>query len=142
MNIEESKDREMIYARLHGLGLPHERNLVFPFGKFPDKNDFEIAVKRLGFPYWISAVPDPNRPHLDRMTKLRLYEQESGWNFINDLDEKEHYIIIVFQYADAPDFKGTVLVTPSGKGMAEFISGDRHYILTRGFIMADPMLFD
>jgi excisionase family DNA binding protein len=142
LNIEESKDRELIYARLHGLGLPHERNLAFGFGKFPTKDEFDIAVNRLGLPYWISAVPDPAYNHLNRVSKLRLYEINAGWEFINDLPEKEHYKVIVCQYADEPVFKGTAMITPLGNGMAEFVTGDRHYILTRGFTLTDPMLFD
>jgi phosphoenolpyruvate synthase/pyruvate phosphate dikinase len=142
LKIETNKDREIIYARLHGLGLPHERCLAFSIGKFPTKTDFEIAVGRLGYPYWISAVPDTQVSYLNRQTKLRLYEIEAGWQFVNKLPEKEKYKIIVSQYPDDPDFKGTVLISPAGYGIAEFITGDRHYIMTRGFTLTDPMLFD
>jgi len=142
LEIEVNKDRELIYARLHSLGLPHERCLAFPVGHFPMKNEFEIAIGRIGKPYWISAVPDPNIRELNRQSKLGLYDINSGWQFINKLPEKEKYKIIVSQYPDDPDFKGTALVSPTGNGMAEFITGDRHYIMTRGFTITDPMLFD
>lgn len=142
LKIEESKDRELIYSKLYGLGLPHERCLAFPAGNFPKEKDLEIAINRLGPPYWISAVPDPKYPLLDRLSKLRIYDLKTGWKFISELPEREHYKIIVSQYADNPDFKGTVLISPSGHGVAEFITGDRHYIMTRGFTVTDPMLFD
>jgi excisionase family DNA binding protein len=142
LRIEESKDRELVYSRLHGLGLPHERCLVFQLGRFPSRYDFEVAVGRLGFPYWISAVPDPKLGHLDRLSKLRIYDIKVGWLFINHLPEKENYKIIVSQYPDNPEFKGTALVSRSGLGIAEFITGDRHYILSRGFTLTDPMIFD
>ena len=140
--IEDSKDRELIYARLHSLGIPHERCIAFPIGRFPTKRDFEIAIGRLGIPYWISAVPDPHQAQLNRQTKLRLYDLKSGYEFISKLPEKEHYKIIVSQYADNPLFKGTALISRSGHGVAEFITGDRHYVMTRGFTITDPMLFD
>lgn len=140
--IDTNKDREIIYSRLTGLGLPHERCIAFPVGKFPSKKDFEIAIGRLGFPYWISAVPNPSLAQLNRLAKLRLYDINSGWQFINDTPNKHQYKIIISQYADNPDFKGTALVAKSGHGVAEFITGDRHYIMTRGFTLTDPMLFD
>lgn len=140
--IEETKDREIIYSRLHGLGLPHERCLAFSIGHFPNHKEFEIAVGRLGFPYWISAVPNPIHLQLNRQAKLRLYNLSSGWEFINGLPSKREYKIIVSQYADNPDFKGTALISKSGRGIVEFITGDRHYIMTRGFTLTDPMLFD
>lgn len=142
LKIEESKDREFIYARLHGLGLPHERCLVFSFGRFPGKHDLEIAVGRLGFPYWISAVPNPKVRQLNRLSKLRIYTPEVGHSFLRRLPEKNNYKIIVSQYADDPGFKGTALISKSGHGIAEFITGDRHYIMTRGFTLTDPMIFD
>jgi phosphoenolpyruvate synthase/pyruvate phosphate dikinase len=140
--IEESKDREIIYSKLHGLGLPHERCIAFPLDKFPTKRDFEVTVGRLGFPYWISAVPNPRLAQLNRQAKLRVYDISSGWEFMNKLPDKEDYKFIVSQYADNPDFKGTALVAKSGHGVVEFITGDRHYIMTRGFTLTDPMLFD
>jgi phosphoenolpyruvate synthase/pyruvate phosphate dikinase len=142
LKIEQSKDREFIYTRMHGLGLPHERCIAFNFGKFPTRTEFEIAVGRLGLPYWISAVPNPDNPNLDRLSKLRIYEAKTGWEFINKLHEKGKYKVIVMQYPDDPSFKGTVLISPGGSGMAEFITGDRHYILSRGFTLTDPMLFN
>lgn len=142
IDIEATKDRETIYSRLNGLGLPVERCLAFSLGKFPAKHDFDITVGRLGYPYWISAVPDPKIIALNRLSKLRLYDLASGWDFINDLPQKESYKIIVSQYPDNPEFKGTTLISPKGFGIAEFITGDRHYIMTRGFTLTDPMLFD
>jgi excisionase family DNA binding protein len=142
LKIEAEKDREIIYTHLHGLGLPHERCLAFQIGKFPSKKELEIVVGRIGYPYWISATPDLKASHLNRQTKLRLYDLNSGWKFINRLPEKEKYKIIIMEYADSPDFKGTALISPKGNGIVEFVTGDRHYILTRGFILTDPMLFD
>ena len=37
---QKSKDREIIYARLQSLGLPTERSIAFPKGKFPSRNEF------------------------------------------------------------------------------------------------------
>lgn len=142
MEFEDSKDRELIYSRMHSLGLPHERCIAFAIGKFPTKLEFEIAVGRLGYPYWISAVPNPKLAQLNRQMKLRLYDIKTGWDFVNALPNKKDYKIIVMQYADNPDFKGTALIAKSGHGMAEFITGDRHYIMTRGLTLTDPMLFN
>lgn len=142
LRIEKSKDREVIYSRLHGLGLPHERCLAFQISSFPSRTEFEIAVGRLGLPYWISAVPDVDQRNLNRQTKLGICDIKTGWEFINKLPQKNKYKIIVMQYPKDPAFKGTALVSPSGLGVAEFITGDRHYILSRGFTMTNPMLFD
>jgi phosphoenolpyruvate synthase/pyruvate phosphate dikinase len=142
MAIEDSKDRELIYSKMHSLGLPHERCIAFSLGHFPSKLEFEIAVGRLGYPYWISAVPNPKLAQLNRQMKLRLYDIQTGWDFISNLPNKKDYKIIVMQYADNPDFKGTVLISKSGHGFAEFITGDRHYIMTRGLTLTDPMLFN
>lgn len=142
LRIEQSKDREIIYSRLSGLGLPHERYLAFSIGHFPAKNELEIAIGRLGLPYWISAVPDPTQKNLNRQTKLGICDLHSGWDFISRLPQKNKYKIIVMQYPKDPGFKGTALISPKGLGVCEFITGDRHYILTRGFTMTDPMLFD
>lgn len=142
LRIEQSKDREIIYSRLSGLGLPHERCLAFSVGHFPSKNELEIAIGRLGLPYWISAVPDPAQKNLNRQTKLGIYDLRTGWDFINRLSQKNRYKIIVMQYPKDPDFKGTALISPKGLGVCEFITGDRHYILSRGFTMTDPMLFN
>lgn len=142
IDIEESKDREVIYSKMHGLGLPHERCIAFNLGDFPSKRDYEIAVGRLGFPYWISAVPNPKFAQLNRQTKLRIYDFITGWNFINKIPHKKDYKIIISQYADKPEFKGTALISKTGHGIAEFITGDRHYIMTRGFTLTDPMLFN
>lgn len=142
IDVDRNKDRELIYAKMHSLGLPHERSFSFPIGKFPQKSELKLAIERLGLPYWISAVPDPQFPYLDRQTKLRLYDLNSGWKFINDLNEKLKFKIIVTQYPEDADFKGTVLVSHQGLGIAEFITGDRHYIMTRGFTLTNPLLFD
>lgn len=142
LKIELSKDRELIYAKLNGLGLPHERCLAFPIGSFPTKDRFKSAINRIGKPYWISAVPNPQAPQLNRLSKLGIYTVNSGWNFVTSLQDKKNYKIIVSQYPDGADFKGTILISPKGRGIAEFITGDRHYIMTRGFTLTDPMLFD
>jgi excisionase family DNA binding protein len=142
LEIEESKDREFIYAKLNGLGLPHERCMAFPLDSFPTKNVFDSAVDRLGTPYWISCVPNPKKRHLNRLSKLQIMEKKLGWDFINSIDEKEEYKIIVSQYPKDILFKGTILLSKTGHGVAEFITGDRHYIMSRGFTMTDPMLFD
>lgn len=142
LKIEDSKDRELIYARLQSLGLPHERCFAFPCGDFPSLEQFKIAVGRIGFPYWISAVPDPQFSQLNRQSKLRIYDVKTGWEFISKLADEKNYKIIISQYPDDPDFKGTVVVARSGNGIAEFVTGDRHYIMTRGFTLTDPMLFN
>lgn len=142
LGIEKSKDRESIYSKLFGLGLPHERCIAFGFRKNPTFNEFSTAANRLDLPYWISAVPDPSITYLNRLTKLNLQDVESGWAFIQEIKEKENYKIIVSQYPTEVPFKGTVMISKNGKGMAEFITGDRHYIMTRGFTLTDPMLFD
>ncbi len=142
MKIETSKDRELLYARLNGLGLPHERCLAFQINRFPSKHEFSVAVGRIGIPYWLSIVPNPEKKELNRLTKLGLISIEEGWKYINDIEAKNDYKVIVSQYPDETDFKGTALVSKDGKGMAEFITGDRHYIMTRGFTLTDPMLFD
>lgn len=142
IKVEVSKDRVAIYAKMHSLGLPHERSFAFSLGEFPTKADLEIAVGRLGTPFWISAIPDPAMANLNRQTKLHMYEVAEAWKFINNLPDKLHYKIFIAEYADNPEFKGTALVSPKGRGIAEFITGDRHYIMTRGFSLTDPMLFD
>lgn len=142
LHIENSKDREAIYAKLETLHLPHERCLAFPLGEFPRKKDFVAAVSRIGMPYWISVVPDSGNPQLNRLSKLGIYSVTSGWHFIASLPEKDSYKIIISQYPDGTQYKGTALISPLGLGIAEFITGDRHYIMTRGFTLTNPMLFD
>jgi excisionase family DNA binding protein len=138
---QKSKDREIIYARLRSLGLPTERSVAFPAGKFPTKREFEIAVGRIGLPYWISAVPNPDLAELNRLSKLGIYDTEPGWKFINKIGRKEEYKILVSQYPDDTLFKGSLLISKQGSGVGEFISGDRHYIMSMGFTLTDPMLF-
>jgi phosphoenolpyruvate synthase/pyruvate phosphate dikinase len=142
INIEKSKDREIIYSRLHSLGLPHERSIVFQLDKFPARHEFDVAIGRIGLPFWISAVPDPNKSYLNRLTKLGIYSNDSGWNFINKIPHKESFKIIISQYPEDTLFKGTLLISEKGNGIAEFITGDRHYIMTRGFSLTDPMVFN
>lgn len=142
IDVDRHKDRELIYAKMHSLGLPHERSFSFAIGHFPQKSEFKLAIERLSLPYWISAVPDPQFPYLDRQTKLRLYDLHSGWQFINSLNQKLKFKIILTQYPEDADFKGTILASRQGLGIAEFITGDRHYIMTRGFTLTDPLLFD
>jgi len=142
LNVEQSKDREIIYSKLNGLGLPHQRCLAFPLNKFPTNEVFNIAVDRIGTPFWISAVPNPKKQHLNRLTKLQIMDKNVGWKFINEISNKQDYKIIVSQYPSEVYFNGTTLLSKKGHGVAEFITGDRHYIMTRGFTMTDPMLFD
>lgn len=142
MAIEESKDRELLYAKLNGLGLPHERCIAFKIGEFPAQKEFNVAVGRIGIPYWISAVPNTAIKDLNRLSKLGLFSFDEGYKYISQIDQSSEYKIIVSQYPSETEFKGTVLVSKEGKGMAEFITGDRHYIMTRGFTLTDPMLFD
>jgi len=142
MKIEDVKDREVIYSKLYGLGLPHERCLAFQLGNFPTKKEFEISVKRLGIPFWISAVPETRSQNLNRLTKLDIQKINQGWKFIKKIDEKIKYKIIISQYPKEIVFKGTTLISKSGRGIAEFVTGDKHYIMTRGYTLTDPMLFD
>lgn len=142
IDVERTKDREIIYAKMHSLGLPHERSFSFPIGKFPTKSEFKLTIERLGLPYWISAVPNPHLNYLNRQSKLRIYDLNSGYNFINKLEEKRQYKIIVTQYPENAEFKGTIIVSSRLNGIGEFVTGDRHYIMTRGFTLTDPMLFD
>ena len=139
---QKSKDREIIYARLRSLGLPTERSIAFSKGKFPTKREFEIALGRLGLPYWISAVPNPDLAELNRLTKLGIYDIKPGWKFINKIAQKEEYKILVSQYPDDAVFKGSLLISKQGNGVGEFITGDRHYIMSMGFTLTDPMLFN
>lgn len=141
IDVERNKDRQLIYSQMHSLGLPHERSFSFPDASQISKSNFKDAIDRLGLPYWISAVPDNQSQHLERLSKLRLYDLESGWQFIKTIPEAGHYKIIVIQYPDQAKFKGTALVSSKLNGIAEFITGDRHYIMTRGFTLIDPMLF-
>jgi excisionase family DNA binding protein len=142
LDIEESKDRELIYARLNGLGLPHERCIAFAIGAFPTKHEFTVAVERLGKPYWLSLVPDPTKTSLNRLSKLGLYTVNEGWEFVSQVEDRFSYKLIVSQYPDGTDFKGTLLISESGNGIGEFVTGDRHYIMTRGFTQTDPLLFN
>jgi len=142
LRIERSKDREKIYRQLDEMGLPREQSVVFRFGCFPTKNNLKQAIEKLGRPYWISAVPNPEKDHLNRLSKLRIYGLKTGWKFVEKIRGKANYKIIISQYADNPTFKGSGLVSKCGKGIIEFITGDRHYILTRGFTETDPLLFN
>lgn len=142
LDIERSKDREIIYSRINSLGLPHQRSLSIPQGNFPTLAEFTSLVKRLGFPYWISAVPDPSIGYLDRQSKLDLSDINSGWEFINSLSESDKYKINVSQYGQNVLFGGTLLISKTGHGLAEFVTGDRHYLMTRGFTLTDPLLFN
>ena len=142
LDIERSKDRELIYAQLHSLGLPHQRSFSLSPEESLTKEKFTTAVKRIGFPYWISAVPNPNYSYLDRQTKLGLYEINTGWKFIDRLPEVSKYKIIISQYPENTQFGGTLFISATGHGLAEFVTGDRHYLMTRGFTATDPLLFD
>ena len=96
----------------------------------------------LGIPYWISATPKIGVEGLSRISKLRLESTADGWQFLESLPRRGDYKIIVRQYADEPEFKGIVLVSKSFNGIADFVEGDRHYQLTSGLTMTDPMLFN
>lgn len=142
LHIEKSKDREIIYSRMGGLGLPHERCLAYDVGHTIKKSDLKFAISKLGLPFWISAVPSATNPTLNRLSKLGVDSVEDGWNFINKLPSKNEFKIILAQYPSKTTFKGTALVSKKGFGVAEFVTGDRHYIMTRGFTLTDPMLFN
>jgi len=142
LDVERTKDRELIFAKMHSLGLPHEKSFSFPKGGFPTEKEFKTIIDRIGLPYWISAVPTGNSSHLNRQTKLKITSEKEGWEFINHLPSKNEYKIIVTQYPERPEFKGTALISHQGNGIAEFITGDRHVIMTRGFANTNPMLFN
>lgn len=142
INVELTKDREIIYTKLHSLSLPHEKFIVYPQADKLTKDDIYLATQKTGLPFWISAVPNKQLAYLDRQAKLRLYNIDDAWDFIKQLPEKHNYKIIVIQYPQNPLFKGTALVSKSNKGIVEFVTGDRHYLLTRGFTNTDPLLFD
>lgn len=142
LRIEERKDREFIYTLLKEFGLPHERFYAFKSGDNISKDDFSKAVGDLGFPYWISATPRSGVKNLNRLSKLRIESTQEGWEFIRSLPRPSGYKIIVMQYANNPEFKGTAMVSKSLNGIADFVKGDRHPQLTSGLTLSDPMLFN
>ncbi|OGM33005.1 hypothetical protein A3D00_01570 [Candidatus Woesebacteria bacterium RIFCSPHIGHO2_02_FULL_38_9] len=142
LRVEERKDREHIYSLLKEKGLPHERFHAFRSGDLITRDDFLMTVADLEFPYWISASPKIGVENLSRVAKLRIESAEDGWNFIRSLQRLSDYKIIVMQYADNPKFKGSVLVSKSLNGIADFVEGDRHVQLTAGLTLSDPMLFN
>lgn len=142
LRIEDRKDREQIYNLLKKLGLPYERFVAFPSGDKISKTAFTQAVAGLGFPYWISVTPKLGITDLNRISKLHLENIEDGWNFLTSLDRLADFKVIVMQYADEPEFKGTVIVSQNLNGIADFVTGDRHYQLISGLTISDPMLFN
>ena len=142
LRIEERKDREQIYQLLKSMNLPYERYYAFPSGDKLEKGEFLKAVGDLGIPYWISATPKVGVTDLNRLSKLRLEIADEGWEFINSIPRLSDYKIIVMQYADNPEFKGSVLVSKNLNGIADFVIGDKHVQLISGLTITDPMLFD
>lgn len=142
LRIEERKDREHIYTLLKEFGLPYERFSVFKSAVDIKEEEFLKVIGDLGFPYWISASPKLGFEKLSRLARLRLESKGDGWEFIKSLPEPSGYKVIVMQYADNPEFKGSALVSKSLKGIADFVKGDQHFQLTSGLITSDPMLFN
>jgi len=142
LRIEERKDRERIYSLLKAMKLPYERFHAFHSGDKLGKGEFLQAVGDLGFPYWISATPKIGATDLNRLSKLRLELADEGWEFIQTIPRLSDYKIIVMQYADNPEFKGSALVSKNLNGIADFVIGDKHVQLISGLTITDPMLFD
>lgn len=142
LRIEQRKDREHIYKLLEDYKLPHERFRVFKSADQIAKGDFLAAIGELGIPYWISATPILGVTDLDRLSKIAIETSEDGWEFIQKLHRREDYKIIIMQFAANPLFKGNALVSNSLNGIADFVRGDKHFLLTAGLSKSDPMLFD
>jgi phosphohistidine swiveling domain-containing protein len=142
LRVEERKDRGAIYTLLKSLKIPHERFYSFPEGDKLSQDEFYKAVGDLGFPFWISASPKVGVNDLNRLAKLRIENSQEGWNFIKNISRLSDYKIIVMQYADEPEFKGSALVSKNLSGIVDFVKGDKHPQLTAGMTLTDPMLFD
>lgn len=142
LRVEDRKDREHIYTLMRDIGLPCEDFLAFKRPEKLKKENFCHAIKKLGSPYWISATPKIGVTDLNRLSKLRIQSIEEGWNFIKTLPRQKDYKIILMQYADNPNFKGSVLVSGKLNGVADFVLGDRHVQLIEGLTATDPMLFN
>ena len=122
--------------------LPSEKFIAFPSGDKLQKDEFLKAIGNLGFPYWVSATPKLGTTNLNRLSKLRLESTQEGWKFIQSVPRLKDYKIIAMQYADNPEFKGSVIVSKNLNGVADFVIGDKHVQLTSGLTITDPMLFD
>lgn len=142
LRIENRKDREIIYTILKEKGMPYERFHSFKSGDLINEEDFNNAVLDLGTPYWISATPKLGIEDLGRLTKLGFENEKDGWNFIKSIDRLEDYKVIVMQYPEQIEFKGTVVVSKSLNGIAEFVIGDQHLQLVAGQTLTDPMIFN
>ena len=142
LRIEDRKDREIIYTLLKERNLPYERFFAFKSGNKIEKDDFADTITDLGLPYWISATPKLGIEDLGRVSKLGLESEKDGWNFLQSLERLEDYKIIVMQYPDNIEFKGTVVISKNLHGVAEFVLGDQHLQLIAGLVLTDPMLFD
>lgn len=142
LRIEDRKDREIIFGLLTEYGLPIPKYFVFKSGDEIQKENFTKAAEDLGLLYWISATPKLGINDLNRLSKLGVESIDDGWNFLQELERLEDYKVIVMQYFSKVEFKGTVMVSKSLNGIAEFVKGDQHVQLIAGQTMADPMLFD
>lgn len=142
LRIEHSKDREIIYAKLSRIGLTTERLVAVDPKSKSFENDFKQAVKTLGTPYWISAVSTSPDKVRDRLTLLDIRTRAEGWKFVTETNHLQDYKILVIQYPTKIIFKGSALVSKTGKGMVEFVKGDHHFDLISGKALTDPMLFD
>ncbi|MEK7525963.1 MAG: PEP-utilizing enzyme [Patescibacteria group bacterium] len=142
LRIEDRKDREIIYGLLKEYNLPHERFYAFKSGDQIKKEEFLEAIGDLGLPYWISATPKLGIEDLGRVSKLGLENADDGWNFLQSLDRLKDFKVIIMQYPDNIEFKGTVVVSRSLNGIAEFVEGDKHLQLISGQTFTDPMLFN
>ncbi|OGM20699.1 hypothetical protein A2714_03385 [Candidatus Woesebacteria bacterium RIFCSPHIGHO2_01_FULL_38_9] len=142
LRVEERKDREAIYTLLKEFGLPYEKFYVFGHADQIKMEELQRAVGDLGFPYWISATPKVGQSDLTRLSKLGLSSDEDGWAFIQSLPKPSGYKVIVMQYPDNIQFKGTALISKSLSGIADFVKGDQHFQLTSGLTLSDPMLFN
>ncbi len=141
LRVEDRKDREAIYSLLKQFGLPYEDFRAFKSGDYIKEEEFDKAVHELGLPYWISATPKLGIENLGRLTKLGLESVEDGWNFLQSIERLKDYKVIVMQYPENIEFKGTVVVSKSLNGIAEFVQGDQHLQLIAGQTLPDPMLF-
>ena len=142
LRIEDRKDREAIYSLLEHFKLPHERFHVFKSADRLKKEDFLEAIGDLGTPYWISATPKRGEKNLNRLSKLGLENAEDGWKFIRSLPKPEGYKVIVMEYPENIQFKGSAVVSKELNGIVDFVKGDQHFQLTAGLTITDPMLFD
>lgn len=142
LRVEDRKDRGAIYTLLEKMGVPHERFYSFASGDQISVHNFHEAVGDLGFPFWISLSPRIGVNDLNRLAKLRIENSQDGWNFLQGIPRLSDYKIVIMQYADEPEFKGSALVSKSLYGFADFVIGDKHPQLAAGMTLTDPMLFD